>query len=232
MSEPAPHKPPGHPDSGLPATVTLRPIGSPIALGFLALATATVVASGLELGWVDVSESAKVGILVLVFAAPLQLLMSVLGFLGRDASVGAAMGILSATWASIGVIKITSAPGSTSDALGLVLLVAGTSLLIVAIAAATGKLVPALVLAVAGVRFILTGVAQLSGGALEETAGIVGLVVAALALYAALAASLEDVKRRDVLPMLRSGAGQKAVSGDPASQVEHVHHEPGVRTQL
>src|SRR5829696_6032108 len=97
--------------------VVLRPIGSPLALGFVALAAATFVVSGLQLGWVEAAEGRNVALILIGFVAPLQLLVSAHGFLARDSLAGTAMGILSGTWLTVGLVLLTSPPGSTSDAL-------------------------------------------------------------------------------------------------------------------
>lgn len=63
------------------ARVVLRPVGSPLPLGFTALGGASVILSGLQLQWLPTSEAHQVGMVILVFAVPLQLLASVFGFL-------------------------------------------------------------------------------------------------------------------------------------------------------
>ena len=100
-------------------------------------------------------------------------------------------------------------------------------------AAAAGKLVPSLVLATAGLRFVLTGIYEISGsGTWKHVAGVVGLILAALAVYAAYAAEYEDVLKRPVLPLGRRGKGREAVEGTYAQQVAALAHDPGVRQQL
>jgi succinate-acetate transporter protein len=213
--------------------VTLRPIAGPLALGFVGLAAATFVVSGLQLGWVDAAEGKQVALCILAFTVPLQLTASLFGFLARDGVAATGMGVLAGTWAAIGLVTYTARPGSTSDALGLFLLVAGVAVWAAASSAFSSKLVPALVLATAGVRFVVTGMFQLtSNETLESTAGAIGLLLAAFAIYAAYAAELEDVLDRPVLPFGRRGRGVQAVKGTYAEQVANVAHEPGVRQQL
>jgi uncharacterized protein len=213
--------------------VTLRPIAGPLALGFFGLAAATFVMSGLQLGWVDSTEGKQVALCILAFTVPLQFTASLLGFLARDGVAATGMGVLAGIWAVIGLITFSARPGSTSDALGLFLLVAGVAMWAPASAAFASKLVPALVLSVAGLRFLVTGLYQLtSNEAWEDTAGVIGLVLAAFAIYAAYAAELEDVLKRPVLPLGRRGRGESAVRGTYAEQIANVAHEPGVRQQL
>jgi succinate-acetate transporter protein len=181
--------------------VILRPVGNPLPLGFLALAAATLLVSGLQLGWMDSSQGKDVALVLIAFVFPLQLVTSVFGFLGRDVAAGTGMGILSGTWLSVGLIVLTSAPGSTSDALGLFLLVAALAMLVPASVAVGGKLVVAAVLGTTGVRFACTGIYELSASKTwEDTAGVVGLVLLAVAVYAAFAVALEEARRRAVLP--------------------------------
>lgn len=213
--------------------VMLRPIAGPLALGFFGLAAATFVMSGLQLGWVDSTEGKQVAVCILAFTVPLQFTASLLGFLARDGVAATGMGVLAGTWAVIGLVTFSAKPGSTSDALGLFLLLAGVAIWAPASAAFVSKLVPALVLSIAGLRFLVTGVYQLtSNEAWEDTAGVIGLLLAAFAIYAAYAAELEDVLKRPVLPLGRRGRGESAVRGTYAEQIANVAHEPGVRQQL
>jgi succinate-acetate transporter protein len=142
----------------------------------------------------------------------------VFGFLARDVVAGTGMGLLSGTWLSIGLVMLAGEPGATSDALGLFLLLAAIAMLVPASAAATGKLVAAAVLATTALRFATTGLYQLTAAdGWKTTAGIIGLALCALAVYAALAMALEDARQRTVLPLGR-GTG--------------IDGEPGVRQQL
>ena len=213
--------------------IALRPIAGPLALGFFGLAAATFVMSGLQLGWVEPTEGKQVALCVLAFTVPLQFTASLFGFLARDGVAATGMGLLSGIWAVVGLITFTGKPGSTSDALGLFLLLTGVAMWAPASSAAASKLVPAVVLTTAGLRFVVTGLYQLtSNEAWEDTAGVIGLVLAGFAVYAAYAAEFEDVLKRPLLPLGRRGKGEQAVKGTYAEQIANVAHEPGVRQQL
>ena len=200
------------------ARVTLRPIGNPLPLGFLALAGGTLLVSALQLEWLKPTEGENVALILIAFVFPLQLLASVFGFLARDVAAGTGMGLLSGTWLSIGLVLLTSDPGATSDALGLFLLLAAVAMLVPAAAAATGKLAAAAVLGTTALRFATTGLYELTAAEGWKTlAAIVGLALCALALYAALAMALEDALQRTVLPLGRR---------------DEIEGEPGVREQL
>lgn len=215
------------------ARVVLRPIASPLPLGFLALAAATTLVSGLQLGWLGVDQGKPVALILIAFVVPLQLVASLLGFLARDGAAGTGMGILAGTWLSVGLVTLAGRPGATSDALGLLLLVASVGMLVPASAALQGKLVPAAVLCTTSLRFLLTGLFQLTAsGTWADAAGIVGLFLGALAVYAALALELEDAARRTLLPVGRRGSGASALTADLDGQLSNIAREPGVRTQL
>jgi uncharacterized protein len=201
--------------------VILRPIGNPLPLGFLALAGATLLVSGLQLGWLASSQGKDVALVLIAFVFPLQLVTSVFGYLGRDVVAGTGMGLLAGTWLSVGLITLTSPAGATSDALGTFLLLAALAMLVPASASASGKLVATAVLTATALRFACTGMYELTASTTwEDIAGVVGLVLCAVAVYAALAIALEEARRETVLPTGRRGTGAD------------VAHEPGVRAQL
>jgi succinate-acetate transporter protein len=211
----------------------LRPIGNPLPLGFLALAGGTLVLSGLQLGWFGAEEGREVALVIIAFVVPLQLVSSVFGYLARDVVAGTAMGVLSGTWLSIGLVTLTGKPGATSDPLGVLLLLAAVAMTIPAAAAAAGKLVPALVLCTTALRFAATGLFQITAAdAWEDVAGIIGLVLCGLAVYAAAAMAIEDARGETGLPLARRGAGAASVGGPFAEQLRRIEREAGVRGQL
>jgi succinate-acetate transporter protein len=214
-------------------TITLRPLGAATPIGFLGLAAASLVFSGLQLGWIAQAESRNVATVMIAFVFTAQLLAAVLSFLSRDGTAGTAMATLALVWLVTGVVMFRSAPGATSVTLGLFLLFAGLAMTLTGLTAATSKLVPAAVFGTAAVRFFLTAAYHLSGGSGWKVAGgVVGLLLFALAMYAAWAAELEDATGRTVLPLGRRGKGRIAVQGSLLEQVSEVVHEPGVRQQL
>jgi succinate-acetate transporter protein len=208
----------GEPNAA-PTRVVLRPVASPLPLGFLALALATVPFAAVQLGWVPPTEGRVAAIGALAATVPLQLLASAFGFLARDVVAATGMGVLAGTWGTVGLVTATSPPGSVSPGLGVLLLTAGVCMLVPA-TAAVAKLVPATVMTLAAVRFAVTGGYHLTGSAgWKSAAGWVGLLLGVVAVYAALALALESTQGRTVLPL-----GRRA----PAEPVG----EPGVRPQL
>ncbi|MCX2968861.1 hypothetical protein WDH52_16095 [Streptomyces sp. TRM70308] len=213
--------------------IFLRPLGSPLPLGFLGLAGATFVLAGAQLGWVGPGESGVVGLVLVAFAVPMQGLASVLGFLGRDVVAGTGMGLLAATWLTVGLAKLGSVPGTTSDAVGLLLFVSAAGLLVVVVSAGFGKLLASAVLATAACRFVATGLYEMtSADGWETVAGILGLLLAAVAVWAALAFVSEDSLGRGLVPTLRGRPGRAATDGTMADEVSGVQHEAGVRRML
>jgi succinate-acetate transporter protein len=210
--------------------IFLRPVANPFALGFVALAAATVIASGTELGWIPGSQRHEAAVLIIAFAPGLQLLASWLGFLARDAVAGTSMGVQSGTWLCVGLSLLLSRPGSHSHALSLLLFTAAAAMVLSATTALQSKLVPGFVLLLAGARFALTGVSEWGYGAgWGQAAGWTGIALAACALYGALSLELESINR-PVLPTLRRAEGRRAL--EPRLNLERVAAEPGVRSQL
>jgi hypothetical protein len=223
----------GHSTTSHHATrVVLRPLATPLPLGFLALAVATFAFASVQLSWIPRSESHTVAPGVLVLTVPLQLLAAVMGFLARDPVAATGMGILSGTWGAVCLATLTSPPGAASAGLGVILLCSAACLLVPA-AAAHAKLVPALVIATSAARFALTGIAEIDGGrSWMQAAGWLGVALAVLSAYAALALELEGSESRTVLPLGRRGASRKALDGQLSNQVADLATDPGVRQQL
>lgn len=213
--------------------VTLRPIGHPLPLGFLGLAVATLTVSGLQLGWIPKAQGAEVGLVLIAFVFPTQLLSSIFGYLGRDSVAGTSMAILAGAWLTQGLVLRSAPPGTTNKAIGLFLFIAAISMLVPAVGASAGKLVPTLVLATTALRFAATaGYQWTASSSWKGIAGAIGVVLGALAVYAALAIELEESRGRTVLPIARRQHGAEATHGDLHDQVHDIEHAPGVRRQL
>lgn len=213
--------------------IVLRPIGSPLPLGFVALGAASVTLSGSQLGWLPVTDGRQVALVLLVFVAPLQALSSVFGFLARDSVGGTGMGLLAGTWLATGAVTVSSPAGSTSRALGLLLLFVSAALMVPTVAASLGKVLAAVVMGGAAVRFALTGIYEFTNRtSWEHVSGWWGVALGVVALYAALAFEIEDTRRRTVLPVGRHGAGRQALEGTIGDDLNRVSHEAGVREQL
>lgn len=213
--------------------IFLRPLATPLPLGFLGLFVATIVMAGLELGWVPKTQGSVLAIGILVLTVPVQFIACVYGFLVRDLVAGTGMGILAGTWGLVALVTLLSPPGARSAGLGLFLVMGGIALCVPAFAAGESKVLAASVNLTTAVRWWVTAVYEFGASHAWETAAAgVGIALAALALYAALAFELEDQRRQTVLPVLRRGAGMDAITGDLYTQVSKAANEAGVRKQL
>ena len=223
---------PEHPSHQAAVRVVVRPIASPLTLGFLALAVGTFTLAGLELSWVPATQGTYAGLAVMVFVFPLQGLSSVYGFLARDSIAGTGMGLLSGAWLVTGLITFLG-HGKAAGGLGLFLLGVATVLLVPATVGLANKPLASTVMVGAALRFYLTAGYELSAASEWKYAGAAeGLVLAALAVYAALAFELEDNRLRTALPTVRRGQARRALSGSMDDELARVYHEAGVRKQL
>ena len=224
--EPVTKAPPG-------TRVFLRPIATPLPLGFLGLAGGTFTLAGIQLDWISMLEAPIVGVVLLTFTFPLLLVAAIYGFLARDAMAATGMGVLAGAWLAIGYTMANTVPGFTSGALGLLLLAAGVALVIPLLSAGLGKLAASAVLAFAALRFFLTGAYELSSDAAWRTAaGVVGLILAAVAVCAALAFESELLRKRPLLPTLRRGEGRDVMTEPAEEETADLHREAGVRRRL
>lgn len=211
----------------------LRPIATPFPLGFSALATASLLVGGLELGWFSSADRTIVAVALIAFAFPLQMIASIFGFLARDTAAATGFGVQGGTWLVVGIDLLLSHPGTTSHALGVLLFAASAWVALCAGGSALGKLVPAVALLLTSLRFLVTGIYELTGDrGIEHAAAVVGLCLVGVAAYAALALELENLERRTLLPVLRRGHGLEAMRSDLDAQTAGVEHEAGAREQL
>jgi uncharacterized protein len=216
------------------ARVTLRPIGSPLPLGAFALVPSGLLLAGLELGWFPAGQATAIPYVVLGFSVPLQIIASVLAFLGRDGLVGSSFGLFAGTWLAFSLSGLATGVTHTSRVLGVLYLAAGGIFaLLMAGGFVAGKAAIGIIVIAGSGRFLLSGLYHMTGStALERAAGIVGLVFVGLAAYAALAALLEDNGRRTILPLGRRGLARVAIDDDLGAQLGELEHEVGVRKQL
>ena len=211
----------------------LRPIGSPLPLGLLALMCAGVLLSLQQIGAFALGQWHTIALVLIAFVVPLQLLASVLSFLGRDTVAGTALGLLAGAWLATALVTLSGPPGTRSPALGAFFLCLAASFLIIVAGASFGKAGPAAVIVIAGARFLVTGLYELLGDTgLEHAAAIVGFVLAGTALYAALATEIEDVRGAIKLPFGRRARARDALEGNFERQLAGIEHEAGVRQQL
>lgn len=222
-------------DGGAPQVrIVMRPIGSPLPLGFFAFGIGTMLYTGLQLDWIPPDEAPTVAVFLVALVGPLELIAALFAYLGRDAGAATTLALLGATWIAVGSALLGTTEGQTSVAVGFFLLVIAASLLLLLIPSLPAKPYLAAVIALAVARFSLTGVFQMEPSATwaETAAGWLGLPLAAASAYGALALLLEDAQKETILPTARRRAARAAVEEGPEAQTAGLESEAGVRNQL
>ncbi len=221
------------------AQVFLRPLATPLPMGFLALVVATTVYSSIQLGWISPVGGLVAGRVVLVLCVPVFLISCIFGFLSRDPVAGTGMGMLALGWGSIAMATVTTHLPLPSPAES-VILYALAGIMLVPVIASFGKPVAGLVMLLTATRFAVTATAGLASSyhwaaatGWADVAGWVGIALAAVGLYAALAFELEGVAHRAVLPVPRMGSARIDAAHVALDEQEpNLIREAGVRQQL
>ncbi|AQT70882.1 GPR1/FUN34/YaaH family transporter [Streptomyces sp. fd1-xmd] len=218
------------PDLRRMTRINLRPIASPMPLGFYTVAIASVIVGCFQLGLFEEGARRAVGLAVLP-AFVLQLLVSWFAFGARDVVAATLMACFSGLWLATALTLVLEAPGSMR-VLGV--LNAVFALFAVLMASVAGrKRALWLVLCTAVPRFAVAALAGLTGVPwVAAVSGVLGLLLAAVALYTAFALMLEDMRGEEVLPIGRSGPAHHAVEGDLAVQLRNLERQAGVRRTL
>jgi succinate-acetate transporter protein len=216
------------------ARVVLRPIGSPLPLGAMALVPSGLLLAGLQLGWFPDSETASIPYLILGFAVPLQFAASILAFLGRDAVVGTGFGIFTGTWLAFGLSGLANGVTQTSKVLGVFFLAVGFLFALLMLGGVVaGKVAAGMIVLAGSARFLVSGLYELTAASgLKTAAGIVGLVFVGVAAYAGVASLMEDSARHTILPLGRRGLARTSFEDGLDAQLNDLEHEAGVREQL
>ncbi|MER7578795.1 GPR1/FUN34/YaaH family transporter [Kitasatospora sp. NPDC097691] len=218
------------PDLRSMTRINLRPIASPMPLGFFTVAIASVMTGCLQLGIFGPEARGAVALCVLP-AFALQLLVSVLAFGARDVIAATLMGVFAGSWLAYSLVMFTGA----ADGLRVLGVFNLAFLCFGALMTAVTRPKRALwfVLAASLPRWAATGLSGLTGAEwLTRTSGALGLLVALVAMYAAFALMLEDMRSEEVLPIGRSGPARAAVHGDLAVQLRNLERQAGVRRTL
>ncbi|PKV83105.1 GPR1/FUN34/YaaH family transporter [Streptomyces sp. TLI_146] len=218
------------PDLRSMTRITLRPIASPMPLGFFTIAIASVMTGCLQLGIFDEAARAAVAFTVLP-AFVLQLLVSVLAFGARDVIAATLMAVFAGSWLPYSLIMLTGADDGLQvlGVFNLALLCFGALMT----AVTRPKRALWFVLAASLPRWLATGLAGVTGTEwLTRTSGALGLVVALVAMYTAFALMLEDMRSEQVLPIGRSGPAHLAMEGGLAVQLRNLERHAGVRRTL
>ncbi|MGK5532131.1 GPR1/FUN34/YaaH family transporter [Streptomyces sp. URMC 129] len=218
------------PDLRRMTRINLRPIASPMPLGFYTVAIASTIVGCLQLGWLGDDAHRAVG-LTIAPAFVLQLLVSFFAFGARDVLAATLMACFSGTWLASALVLVTDAPDG-ARVLGVLNLLFTLFALLMA-SVARPKRALWLVLCVAVPRFAAAAAYNLTDAeALGQVSGALGLLLAAVAMYAAFALMLEDMRGEEVLPIGRSGPAHRAVEGDLSVQLRNLERQAGVRRTL
>jgi succinate-acetate transporter protein len=212
--------------------IMLRPVGSGLPLGFFSFAIGMLLLGCQAIGWIPASEQKDVGMLLIGFVFPLELLATVFAFLARDTLGATTLGLFTTSWLALGWIQHASTPGATSVAVGVYLFGFATAVLLLAVLSTMGKPFFSLLLSVAAARMVLSGAYEVGAGQdIFQISGGFAIALTALALYGGVALALEDAHQRELLPLFRRGAAAESFEGLEA-QLERLEAEPGVRQQL
>ena len=212
--------------------IMLRPYASALPLGCFAFAIGNGLYAAFVLHWIPPTEARTLAIMLLAFAAPLELLPCIMAFLSRDTGAATAMGVFGFAWIVQGVPILLSGADPPSAAIGIFLMATAICLLIVTAVTIQGKPMLAVLLRVAAGRSVCAALVDFGVHSMSAAAAWLGLGVTAIAFYAGLGLLLEDV-RGIVLPMtFRKKEAQAAMEQGLDHQVRHLHREAGVREQL
>jgi uncharacterized protein len=213
--------------------VTVRPYGSVVPLGFLAFGIGMFLYAAYDAPWVKPTEGHTVGLMLVTFVAPLELIAAVIAFLARDTLAGVALGLFAGSWLLTGFGTMESTPGQLSAAQGYFLIAFSVAVLLLASVAWLGQPLIAALLTVSVVRALLSAVYQLGGGAgWNHVGGWLALAIFCVAMYGGLAFLLEDLQGKPVLPTGRRGGSKEAIEGGIDEQLKGLEDEAGVRHTL
>lgn len=212
--------------------IMLRPIGSGLPLGFFSFGIGMLLLGCSAIGWIPVLEQKNVGMMLMSFVFPLELIATIMAFLARDTLGATTLGLFTTSWLALGWADYASLPGVTSVTLGIYLFGFATAAFLLAVMSTLGKPFFSLLLGAATARMVLSGIWEV-GGSHEwyKVSGGFGIALAALAMYGGAALGLEDARQGELLPLFRRGGAEQAFHGYE-EQLGRLEAEPGVRQQL
>jgi len=212
--------------------IFLRPIGSGLPLGFFSFGIGMLLLGTQALGWIPVAEQKDVGMTLMAFVFPLELVATVVAFLARDSLGATTLGLFTTSWLTLGWLYLASPPGKTSVTVGIYLFGFSTAVLLLALMSTLGKPFFSVLLLLSAARMVLAGYYEIGGAqSWDRVAGGFGIALCVTAMYGGTALGLEDARHRELLPLFRRGAADEAFHGYEA-QLARLGSEPGVRQQL
>ena len=213
--------------------IVLRPFASALPLGFFGFGMGVAIVTAYGYGIVPPSDHVAAGLMMLAFAAPLEIAAAVFALLSRDAAAASAMGIFAASWVVNGATYVSTAQIAPDPASGV--FTAMISLYLIGLCAISfrGKPMLGVFLVLATVRAIADAVMEFGGPPLAgEIMNGCGVLLVLASLYGGFAFLIEDVQHRELLPVFRRGQAKAAMQGGLAAQLRDIDREAGVRTQL
>src|SRR5207253_5481873 len=119
--------------------IMLRPVGSGLQLGFYSFGIGMLLLGCSAIGWIPVSEQKDVGMILMSFVFPLELVATVFAFLARDTLGATTMGLFTTSWLTLGWGQISSPPGQISVTTGIYLFGFSTAIFLLALLSTPGK---------------------------------------------------------------------------------------------
>jgi succinate-acetate transporter protein len=221
---------PAEPDPRSVTRIVLRPIGSPLPVGFFTVAIDNAMVSALQWGTIPASGGRAVALIIFP-AFVVQAIVGIFALLGRDGAAGTVMLSFAATWLADALIYGLHPPGA-AEAQGIFSIVFAVFIAIM-LTSTLPKRAPAAVLVVAAPRFLVSGIADITGSQpVAQAAAVLGYLLAVVALYAAFALLWEDSRGREIVPVGRRGPARQATTGSLAIQLRDIERQAGVRRTL
>jgi succinate-acetate transporter protein len=212
--------------------IMLRPIASALPLGFFSFGLGMLMIGMSAIGVIPVAELKSLGMILVFFVFPLEFLATIFAFLARDTMSATTLGLFTTSWLTLGLMNLTSVPGTRTITSGIYLFGFGGVVIILAVLALKAKAYFSALLTLAFGRMLFNGLYEVGGWLLTyRISGYIALVLAVLAFYGGVALALEDAGHREVLPLFRRGKASEAFNGYH-DQLERLESEPGVRQQL
>ena len=210
--------------------IVLRPIGSPLPVGFFTVAIDNVVVSSLQWGIIPASADRAVGLIVFT-AFVVQTIVGIFALLARDSAAGTLMLSFATTWLADALVYGLH-PSGAAQALGIFSITFAVFVAIM-LTSALPKRALAAVLTAAVPRFLISGIADITGShAVAQAAAVLGYLLAAVAMYTAFALLWEDSRGRELLPVGRRGPALRATTGGLADGLRDIERQAGVRRTL
>ena len=133
-------------------------MGSELPLGFFSFSIGMLLLGTQSLGWIPAPEQRDVGMILVAFVFPLELVATLFAFLARDTLGATTLGLFGASWVTLGWSEITAKPGATSTALGVYLFGFAAIALLLASLSTFGKPLFSVLLLAAAARMALSGI--------------------------------------------------------------------------